>query len=346
MKFRPVPLEQAEGKILGHHIAAPDGKRAFNKGKPLSQEDIEGLCQLGRTLVYVAEMEPGDVDEDTAAHRIAVAIQGNGLRLTKAHLGRVNLKATELGLLVVDTDRLYHLNECEGITVATLAINSPVQTGKTVATVKILPFAVPDTYLYRAEKIASQGDPVLSLIEMEPRRVALVLSGSPAVEERVVRHFKIPLEERIEALGSEIASVDYIPLEDDQGEADLVSVLLQRIAAGAGLIILAGETAIMDRHDIAPRAIERAGGEVTCFGAPVDPGNLLMLAYLKGIPILGAPGCARSPKTNVIDWVLPRLLAGHRLTRRDIISLGHGGLLEDTSLRPVPRSRSNGQRGT
>lgn len=345
MKFKPVPLEQAEGKILGHHIAAPDGKRAFNKGKPLSQEDIEGLHQLGRTSVYVAEMEPGDVDEDTAAHRIASAIQGSGLRLTKAHLGRVNLKAIELGLLVVDTERLYQLNECEGITVATLASHSPAQARQTIATVKILPFAVPETYLCRAEKI-SQGSPVLSLIEMEPRQVALVLSGSPAVEERVVRHFKVPLEERIEALGSEITSLDYIPLEDDQGEAALASVLLQSISAGADLIILAGETAIMDRHDIAPRAIERAGGEVICFGAPVDPGNLLMLAYLKDIPILGAPGCARSPKTNVIDWVLPRLLAGYRLTRRDIISLGHGGLLEDTSLRPVPRSRSNGQRGT
>lgn len=94
----------------------------------------------------------------------------------------------------------------------------------------------------------------------------------------------------------------------------------------------------MDRYDIAPRAIERAGGEVTCFGAPVDPGNLLMLAYLEGVPVLGAPGCARSPKVNVIDWVLPRLLVGDRLTESDIVALGHGGLLEDTPLRPMPRS--------
>jgi molybdenum cofactor cytidylyltransferase len=103
------------------------------------------------------------------------------------------------------------------------------------------------------------------------------------------------------------------------------------------LIILAGETAIMDRYDIAPRAVERAGGKIETVGAPVDPGNLLMLAYLDGVPVLGAPGCVRSPKTNVVDWVLPRLLAGDRLSHIDIVALGHGGLLDDIPERPVPR---------
>ena len=136
-----------------------------------------------------------------------------------------------------------------------------------------------------------------------------------------------------------LRSVDYVPLEDDQGEAALAELLTQHINGGAGLVVLAGESAIMDRYDIAPRAVERAGGEVICFGAPVDPGNLLMLAYVGDVPVLGAPGCARSPKTNVIDWVLPRLLAGERLARADILALGHGGLLEDTPLRPMPRNR-------
>lgn len=179
---------------------------------------------------------------------------------------------------------------------------------------------------------------MITVKELAPRRVAVVLSGSPSVRTRVVENFERPLHERVEALGSEIRSVDYVPLEDEGGECDLAEVLRKRVEAGADLILLAGETAIMDRYDIAPRAVERAGGEVTCFGAPVDPGNLLMLAYLKEVPILGAPGCARSPKVNVIDWVLPRLLAGDRLTRQDILGLGHGGLLEDTPLRPMPRN--------
>jgi molybdenum cofactor cytidylyltransferase len=106
---------------------------------------------------------------------------------------------------------------------------------------------------------------------------------------------------------------------------------------GLELIVLAGETAIMDRHDLLPRAVERAGGSVECVGAPVDPGHLLMLAYLDETPVVGAPGCARSRKTNIVDWVLPRLLAGERLTRPDIIALGHGGLLEDVPERPTRR---------
>ena len=134
---------------------------------------------------------------------------------------------------------------------------------------------------------------------------------------------------------------DYVPLEDETGEAELAAALQKQKEAGAQLIVLAGETAIMDRHDLAPRAIERAGGEVTCFGAPVDPGNLLMVGYLGEAPVLGAPGCARSRKVNVVDWALPRLLVGDRLTRKDVMDLGHGGLLEDIPERPMPRGEGS-----
>jgi molybdenum cofactor cytidylyltransferase len=114
-------------------------------------------------------------------------------------------------------------------------------------------------------------------------------------------------------------------------------MLKQHVASGSGMILLAGETAIMDAHDIVPRAVERAGGHVESVGAPVDPGNLLMLAYIGDVSIVGAPGCARSRKTNIVDWILPRLLVGDKLTRRDIVELGHGGLLQDIRERGMPR---------
>jgi CheY-like chemotaxis protein len=146
-----------------------------------------------------------------------------------------------------------------------------------------------------------------------------------------------PLRERVEALDSRIVSSDYVSLENEAGEAMLAELLGRRRADGVRLVILAGETAIMDRHDIAPRAVERAGGCVESVGAPVDPGNLLMLAYLDDMPIIGAPGCARSRKINIVDWVLPRLIVGDRLARADVVALGHGGLLEDAPERPMPR---------
>ena len=339
MKFGPVPLEEAEGKILGHNIAGPDGRRAFRKGKPLTAADVKTLRRLGCATVYVAEMEAGDVDEDTAARRIAQAAMGNCLRLSGPSTGRANLYATALGLVRVDVDRLMQLNACAGITLATLPTNIPVSEGKMVATMKILPYAIAETTVRRAEEIAGAAAPLLRVDALQARAVGLILSGSPSTRERIVRSFETALRQRLQALGSTITSVDFVSLEEEAGESDLVEMLQQQVAAGLDMIILAGETAIMDRGDIAPRAVERAGGEVTCFGAPVDPGNLLMLAYLDRVPVLGAPGCARSPKDNIVDLVLPRLLAGDRLTQADIIAFGHGGLLEDVPERPMPRSR-------
>jgi molybdopterin biosynthesis enzyme len=245
------------------------------------------------------------------------------------------------------------LNACEGITLATLLSHtavgasasgklSPLTGRKMVGTVKILPFAVPETVVQAAEAIAARRGPLLWIDPLLKRDVAVILSGSPTAEARIRNGFVPQLRQRLEALDAEICSVDFVTLEDERGEGELAATLLERVNTGAELIVLAGETAIMDRHDITPRAIERAGGEIACFGAPVDPGNLLLLAYLGDVPILGAPGCVRSPKANIVDWVLPRLLVGDRLTHGDIFALGHGGLLEDVEERPMPR----GQVGT
>ncbi len=343
MKFGPVSLEQAEGKILAHNVAGQDGRRAFRKGKPLSAADVAALRQLGRTVVYVAELAADDVDENAAAQRVASAVKGEGLRLVGSASGRVNLLATARGVLRVDAGRLNRVNEYDGITIATLASDATLRPRQMAATVKIIPFAVPEKSVREVEAIAAEGGALIHLDELSSRTVGLILSGSPSVQKRLIADFA-PLSERVEALGSQVAMTDYVPLEDDQGESLLAQALSRQRQAGAQLIILAGETAIMDRHDLAPRAVERAGGQVESLGAPVDPGNLLMLAYMEEVPILGAPGCARSRKVNIVDWILPRLLVGERPTRADIAALGHGGLLEDVRERPMPRSRVQGRK--
>jgi carbon monoxide dehydrogenase subunit G len=336
-RFGPVPLEEAVGRILGHNIAGPDGRRLFRKGRPLAADDVEALRAMGRRVVYVARLGASDVPEDEAARRIATAVGGRGLELSGPHSARANLLSTSLGVLRVDTARLRRLNEIEGITIATLLGASAVQPRQVAATVKVIPFAVPESSVRAAEAVAAESGPVLHVDAIAPRPAGLILSGSPPVRDRVLAEFDPPLRSRLLALGSEIQRVDFVPLEDETGEDALAAALRAQVDAGAALVILAGETAIVDRHDIAPRAIEKAGGEIVAFGAPVDPGNLLLLAYLGSVPVLGAPGCARSRKTNVIDWVLPRLLAGERLGRSEIVALGHGGLLEDVPERPMPR---------
>jgi molybdenum cofactor cytidylyltransferase len=342
VKFGPVPLADAAGKILGHNIAGADGHRLLRKGKPLTPADLAALAGIGRQSVYVAELEPGDVDENNAARRVARAIAGPGLRLPGAASGRANALAATLGILRVDAARLDALNNLEGLTVATLAAHSPVRPNQIVATVKVIPFALPEAVVSAAEGIGaavdfgSRGEPLLRVDALPARSVSLIFSGSPALRDRLTADFA-PLIERLENLGAQVVSLDFVSLEDETGEALLARTLEARRAAGSQMVVLAGETAIMDRHDLVPRAVERAGGRVEALGAPVDPGNLLMVAYLGDVPVVGAPGCARSRKVNIVDWVLPRLLAGDHLTRADLTALGHGGLLEEAPERPMPR---------
>jgi molybdenum cofactor cytidylyltransferase len=336
MKFEPVPLFDAKGKILGHNIADANGRRLLRKGKPLSDEDLEKLRLLGRNSVYVAIMEPDDVDENKAARRVAEAICGPGLHITAVASGRANLLADEMGILRVDVDRLTRINEWNGITLATLATHSPVHARQIVATVKIIPYAVPESVLRSVEEIAAEQGQIIRVDALPSRSVGMILSGSTSIHQRLISDFA-PLRDRIEKLGSSVTRTDFVALDDEPDEAVLADMLKQQIASGIGMILLAGETAIMDSQDIVPRAIERAGGHVESVGAPVDPGNLLMVAYLNNVPVVGAPGCARSRKTNIVDWILPRLLVGDHLTRKDIVALGHGGLLQDVRERGMPR---------
>lgn len=336
MKFEPVPLSRAKGKILGHNIADANGQRLLRKGKPLTKEDLEKLRALGRTSVYIAEIEPDDVEENKAARRIAQAIRGSGIDIPGVASGRANLLSNEMGILRIDVDRLAQINEQDGITLATLTTHSPVPPRQIVATVKIIPYALPESVIRTAETIAGGSGSVVHVDALPSRSVGIILSGSTSIHERLVSDFA-PLRDRIEKLGSSVSRTDFVALDDEPDEVALAEMLKQQIAAGVGMILLAGETAIMDAHDIVPRAVERAGGQVESVGAPVDPGNLLMVAYLHDVPVVGAPGCARSRKTNIVDWILPRLLVGDHLTRRDIVELGHGGLLQDVRERGMPR---------
>ena len=336
MRFGSVPLAEAAGAILGHNIADDAGRRLLRKGTVLGAEDLAVLAASGRTHVWVAQPDNDDVGEDEAAERLAAAAAGPGVRRSGGRTGRVNLYAEHAGVLRVMRDRLDTLNDHDGLTLATLRHQAAVPAGKMVATLKVIPYAVPAAVV--ASALRELATPLLSVAPPIRQRCGLVLSGSPGARERVEPGFRGALDNRLAVLGAHIAAVAFVSLDDEDAVERLATALDDQRRDGVELIILAGETAIMDVRDIAPRALEAAGGTVTAFGAPVDPGNLLMLGELGDVTVVGAPGCARSPKTNVVDRVLPRLLVGDRLGRRDLVSLGHGGLLEDVPERRMPRS--------
>jgi molybdopterin biosynthesis enzyme len=274
--------------------------------------------------VRVAILEPGDVHEDAAATRLAALVAGSGVRASDAAHSRANILAETAGIVQVDTATLFGLNSIDGLTIATLATNSLVRAKQRVATIKIIPFAIPEADLACAEAIGrTAAGAVIAIRPLQPMQVGIVLVGSAAARARIEAGVLPAITARITDLGAHVLATRFVP-PDEPAIAEALQTLT---AAGAQLIITAGETSIMDRDDVTPQGIRLAGGQIEHYGAPVEPGNLLLLGYLGELPVLGAPGCVRSRDTNIVDLLLPRLLSGEHLRSRDIIALGHGGLL-------------------
>ena len=332
MTFGETPVAEAAGAILAHKLYDGGGRLVFNKGRLLRESDLAALRRLGLERVTVMRLSEADLHEDEAARRIGRAVAGENVKWRTPGVGRANITAAVRGILHVNVPHLEKINNIyDGITIATLSQFSLVDAGDMIALVKIVPFGVPLARVIDVERIAASGA-VLSVAPLQANRVALIVSGMAATRDRLLRSFTRPVRDRIEGWGSALLPPLYVAHE--------AAAIADAIAdsANADLILVAGISAIIDREDIVPTALQIAGGSLTVHGVPVDPGTLLMLGYLGDVPVVGAPGCIKSPKTNVIDWILPRLLTGERLTRADLVSMGHGGLLQDIAERPMPRS--------
>lgn len=324
MRLETLPLDAAAGHILCHNLADAQGRKAFPKGRVVRREDLPRLAALGLATLRVAVLEPGDVHEDEAARRLAAAVAGEGVVASAPHAGRVNLRAERAGPLAVDEAALLAINELDGLTVATLAAHSLARPGRDLATIKVIPFAIAEAALGRAEAAGRAAGGVLRVRALRLGRVGVVLVSSPAARLRVERGVYPAIEGRVVELGGAIFACRQVPPD----EAAVAAAVAALAAEAAELIIVAGETSVMDLDDVTPRGIQLAGGRIEHYGAPVEPGNLLLMAYLgEGLPVLGAPGCVRSRDANIVDLLLPRLMAGERIRRRDIVALGHGGLL-------------------
>jgi len=329
MKFGPRPPEEAEGCILAHRTRLPD--RLLKKGHVLTARDCADLAAQGNTSLTVACLEPDDLNEDSAAARIALSARGSGVGCDTAFTGRMNLYAEANGVLVVDTGAVTAANRIDpAITFATLANHSKVLSGRMVATAKIISFALPEALVKRAEE-GLRG--AVRVAQFEPRKIGLVATQLPHLKPAVMDKTRRVLEDRLRASGSTVCAELRVPHDEEA----VARAMEQLIDDGADFLILFGASAVVDRHDVLPSALERAGGTVLHFGMPVDPGNLLMLGELRGTRVLGAPGCARSPKENGFDWVFDRLLAGLTVTPDDITAMGVGGLLMEIGTRPQPR---------
>lgn len=331
MQFGEVPVGSAEGALLVHSLRL--GKTALKKGRILSATDIADIAAAGIGEITVVRLEPGDVREDPAADRIAAAAAGAGIMTASAFTGRANLYAETKGLLVFDRERLDRLNLVdEAVTLGTLPPYAVVEPKQMVATVKIIPFAVPEGAVARCAAIAAQNGRMLRVAAFRPLTVGMIQTRLPGLKETILDKTREVTIGRLDALGCSLSS--------ERRCAHKTGELAVEIAAAIDdidMLLIHGASAIVDRRDVIPTAVEAAGGAIDHFGMPVDPGNLLLLGQVRGKPVLGLPGCARSPKVNGFDWVLERIVAGLPVSRRDIMSMGAGGLLAEIPARGLKR---------
>ena len=332
MIFGPVPLDQAEGCVLAHTQRLPG--LVLKKGAVLDADAVTALRAAGRDPVIAARLESGDVAEDRAASTLADALLGPGLDRSRAGTGRVNLVAARAGLLRIDAAAVDALNRVdEGLTLATLPDWSSVTPGEMVATIKVIPFAVPGDKLAATVDAARAGP--LRLHPYAARTVGLVMTRLPGLKDSVLAGTARATADRVAGLGGTMLP----PVECPHDTPSIAAALTRLLDGGADILLVAGASAVVDRRDVGPAGIVAAGGAILHFGMPVDPGNLICLGTLQGRPALVLPGCARSPALNGIDWVLRRLFAGLAVDGPAIAGMGVGGLLKDVG-RPLPRAKA------
>ena len=331
MKFGTFPIDDAEGLILAHRAKLPD--RVLKKGTVLSTDDVALLRENGIETVIGARLADDDLTEDEAAGTIAAASAGENLRVGDPFTGRCNLFSEADGVIVIDRERLDRVNLIhEALTIATVEPYDAVSPGQMVATMKIIPFAVPKSVVDEALVILNEA-PLVTVAPFRSLKAGLILTRLPGMKESILDSTVKVMQQRLEARGSRLTS----ELRCGHDQAETTAAIAQMMAEDVDLLMVFGASATVDREDVVPAAVVDAGGGIDHFGMPVDPGNLLFLGDIQGKPVIGMPGCARSPKLNGVDWVLWRVLADVPVTPTDIMRMGAGGLLKEFAERPQPR---------
>ena len=326
--MKSIEVEKAVGLTICHditEIVPGEHKRvAFKKGHVVRPEDVPHLLRLGKEHLYVWSDQPKDlVHEDEAARRIASAIAGPNISFGSPAEGRINLKSDIQGLFVMDVDFLETLNNVTDVTIAAIGAQREVRAGQSLAGTRVIPLCTAEESVSGVEELCRRHGPLLSVLPLARHRVGVVTTGSEVYHGRIKDAFGPVLKEKFTAWGSEITFQAIVP---DEPEATAAAIR-QALDQGSTIVTVTGGMSV-DPDDKTPAAIREVSGEVVTYGTPVFPGAMFMLAYKGQVPIMGLPGCVMYNRATIFDLVVPRLLAGQRLTKRDFIRLGHGGFCE------------------
>jgi molybdopterin biosynthesis enzyme len=322
--LKVIATEQAVGLALAHDITEiVPGKLkgpAFRRGHVIRPQDVDKLLDLGKAHIYVMELEQGELHEEDAARRLAKAAAGANIAVTEPVEGRVNLVAQIAGLVKVDADILYRFNDLGDLMLATLPSNRYVRKGDVVAGTRTIPVIVNEDLVRKAEAIC-KDKPIVTILSVAARRIHLIVTGSEVFTGRIKDGFEPVVRRKVAEMGSELETTKFAPDDPER----IASLIKESRQAGAEIILISGGMSV-DPDDLTPEGIRRSGAKVESHGFPVLPGSMFLLAYLNETPILGLSGCVLHDPVSAFDLLLPRLLAGEKITRAEIVAMGHGGL--------------------
>ena len=323
--MREIKTEQAIGMVLGHDLTKIiPGKfkgRAFKKGHIIREQDVEELLSMGKEYIYILDIKEGELHEDDAAARLAKAIYGPNVELSDTSEGKVNLIAAIDGLLKINQEAIIAMNTVADIAIATLHSNRIVKKGEKLAGTRAVPLVIDEEKIKTVETIAKNFEPVIQVMPIRSLKVGLVTTGSEVFKGRIPDAFGPVVTKKLTSLGSEVVEQIFVP--DDLNE--IQAAVNKLVNSGVEMVITTGGMSV-DPDDRTPGAIKALGAEIVTYGTPILPGSMLLLAYYKGIPVLGLPGCVMYEKSTSFDLILPRVLANEPITREDIARLGYGGL--------------------
>ncbi len=322
---KKVAIDEAVGMTLAHDLTKViPGKFkgvAFKRGHVVEQEDIPELLDMGKRYIYALELLEGEIHEEDAAIRIAGAVAGPGLDLEGPREGRINLKARSFGLLKINSDLLEEINIVDDVILSTLSNHAVCSEGKMVAGTKIVPLYTDSENVQRVEELCEKYGKVLEIVPFEKKNIGVVITGSEVFEGRIKDKFGAIIAEKVEPFGSKIINKKIVP--DDVGV--IGQAIRDMHSHGSDVIVVCGGLSV-DPDDVTYEGVVESGASVISYGSPVLPGAMFLYATLKDIPILGAPACVLYDKATVFDLILPRVLAGEKVERRDIARMGEGGL--------------------
>lgn len=325
--MKEVSVDEAIGKVLVHDMTQIipgvfKGSR-FKKGHIITKDDVDVLLSMGKRNIYVVDKEETDIHEDEAATRIAEAAAGKGIRLTAPREGKIELIADEDGLLKINTAMLNQLIDQDEIMFASIHENQIVKPGKKVAATRVIPLFVSQNLVEGAELLL-KNRPMIEIVPLKSFKVGMVTTGSEIYTGKIKDSFGPILQKKFSDLGCTVVT-QLVADDDEHMIADYIKKLVED---GVDMICVTGGMSV-DPDDKTPTGIRTAGGNIVTYGAPVLPGAMFMLAYIGETPILGLPGCVMYSRVSIFDLIVPRILAGERVTRTDIKKFAHGGLCQN-----------------